>query len=60
MRRFLVRAGYTLAPVALSGIVAASTGPGRHRVAVLAVGVLLGIVLGVATAEREERAADPD
>jgi hypothetical protein len=60
MRRFLVRAGYALAPVALTGIVAASTGPGRHRVAVVAVGVVLGVVLGIATGEPKGRAADSD
>lgn len=58
MRRVLVRAGYALAPVALLGTVAASTGPGRHRVALLILGVLLGAVLAVTA--RERVGSDPE
>lgn len=59
MRRFLVRAGYALAPVALLGTVAASTGPGRHRLALLALGVLLGVILAFTTGDPREAAVDP-
>ena len=46
MRRWSTRAGFALAPVVVLGTVALISGPGRHRVIVLALGVLLGAALG--------------
>lgn len=45
--RVLIRAGYGLAPVLVFGAVALSTGGGHHRVVVLAVGVVIGVILAV-------------
>lgn len=45
--RVLIRAGYGLAPVLVFGAVALSTGGGHHRIVVLAVGVVIGVILAV-------------
>jgi hypothetical protein len=44
--RVLIRVGYGLAPVVVLGAVALSTGGGRHRLMVLALAVLIGVILG--------------
>jgi hypothetical protein len=65
MNRVLIRAGYGVAPVFLLGVVALISGGGRHRVLVLAIGVLLGVVLavtakdGAGAAARRDEAARP-
>jgi hypothetical protein len=44
--RVLIRVGYGLAPVLVFGVVAMSTGGGHHRLLVLALGVVIGVILG--------------
>ena len=47
MNRILIRGGYCVAPIVVLGAVALISGGGRHRVLVLAIGLLLGVVLAV-------------
>lgn len=47
MNRILIRGGYCVAPIVVLGAVALISGGGRHRVLVLGLGVLLGVVLAV-------------
>lgn len=46
VRRVLIRAAYAFAPLALLGTVALISGHGRHRVAVLALAVVMSVFLG--------------
>jgi len=62
VRGVLIRAAYALAPVVILGAVAFIAGPGRHRVAILALAVVLAVVLGYQsgeTAEPGQRSAPP-
>lgn len=60
MNRILIRAGYCAAPVVVLGAVALISGGGRHRVLILALAVLLGVVLAIATKDTAERAVPSD
>ena len=44
--RVLIRVGYGLAPIVVFGVVALSSGGGHHRLVVLALGVVIGVILG--------------
>jgi hypothetical protein len=59
MNRILIRGGYCAAPIVVFGAVALISGGGRHRVLILALGVLLGVVLAVATRDDTADAAVP-
>jgi len=45
--RVLIRVAYGLAPILVFGAMAMSTSGGKHRLMVLALGVLIGVVLFV-------------
>ena len=53
MKRVLIRVGYGLAPVVVFGAVALSTGSGHHRLLVLVLAVLSGLVLGFSADDAE-------
>ena len=58
MRRVLVKAGYASTPLIMFGTIALMTGPGRRRVAILALAVVIAVILAAAAGGTVPRSTD--
>jgi hypothetical protein len=60
VKRLLIRAGYALAPVVMFGTIALVAGPGRHRVAILALAAVVSVMLGMSAGGVGAKSVEPE